>query len=291
MMGRISSVAERGLVEPETGVRFPDPVPTSMRDGEEVSRLAHNQEIAGSIPAPATNSGAVAQTGEFLPCKQGVEGASPSGSTSSGFVAQSAEQAPLKREVAGSMPAGPTMLRASSMAERPAVNRQVLGSSPRPGAISCRGGARPGSAPASGAGGRGFKSRLPDQFKGASSSGKTTVSKTVDGGSIPPAPASGGVVQAVRIPACHAGDAGASPATPANIESEKRNMKITYNERSGTYRIDVPVADGSVFVEMSLAAIKDMPLDRLDALVTEQVERQMESLHAGPSATKARNET
>ena len=53
-----SSMVERWLPKPVTWVRFPSPAPTEDNCAgwsSQVARRAHNPEVAGSNPVPATN--------------------------------------------------------------------------------------------------------------------------------------------------------------------------------------------------------------------------------------------
>ena len=53
----------------------------SPRGGEEVSRVAHNHEIVGSIPTPATNFAGVAQRLEQILHKDKAAGSNPAAGT------------------------------------------------------------------------------------------------------------------------------------------------------------------------------------------------------------------
>ena len=76
-----------------------------------VARWAHNPEVIGSNPVPATIIGLVVQGLTRLPVTQKIAGSTPVGTAIYfGFIAQSVEQRTENPCVAGSIPAGATSL-------------------------------------------------------------------------------------------------------------------------------------------------------------------------------------
>ena len=74
-----------------------------------VARRAHNPEVRGSNPLPATNLVPWCSWLTRLPVTQKIAGSSPVGTAIYGFIAQLVEQGTENPCVAGSIPAGATI--------------------------------------------------------------------------------------------------------------------------------------------------------------------------------------